>query len=820
MTRPVLILAFSLLVFTVCFIGCEEDSTPTGPALTIPQKLSATVVSANSISLFWEINDDFITGFRIHRTEVEGEFSQIKQLDKAEIRIFTDSNLTEGTLYRYKLKAFHEDNESDFSNITTATTLPAAPSDLVVNRISETELRLIWIENSSNEDNFEIQRREDSTEEFTTLVTLSENLTEYNDIDLNPNTTFHYRVRALQGETSSVWSNVATGFTKTDTPIRPQELRAELRSGNNVDLQWRDASDNEIGFVAEMSPSDLQSWIIVDSVGIDVEEMQVDNLGSSMEYNFRINSYNSFGNSDYSDVATVTTDPGPPLPPSNFNVEIPEFSHTKLTWGDESNDESGFKIEKKESHEGIEAWTELASVEDNISEYKDYNLSSGASYDYRIASFNDIGNSIWITIIGVQISDGPPDAPDELSAQGISSSEIQLSWTDNSFNEDGFIVELRQRNVGEWTHSDSIGVNSLALIIDLLQPDTEYSFRVFAFNSDGNSEFSNEAFGSTLPSPPSAPSGLTTRVVGFVNVELNWVDNSDDETEFLIERSREEENEFIVISSTNPNVNAYLDENLAEETIYQYRVKALNSETGLESGYSNVAMAQTEINLSLFSDDFEDYDVGAPPPENSGWDVRLGGEASLTVSNQFTLSGEKSIHFRDPVDRTDNSILFRHEFEPSARTRTNFSLYFPEHGTHFAIRGGNENQNIAWEIWFIDNGNLAIRNADRFQLFDGIPTEHWSNIEVITAAESNSFEVFLDGQQVGEQFSFSQASESLCSIVFVCFSTPEPQDIYWENAFLDDLSIEILEPDDNLIHNSRPIGQGISIFDMTVGPLR
>ncbi len=820
MTRPVLILAFSLLVFTVCFIGCEEDSTPTGPALTIPQKLSATVVSANSISLFWEINDDFITGFRIHRTEVEGEFSQIKQLDKAEIRIFTDSNLTEGTLYRYKLKAFHEDNESDFSNITTATTLPAAPSDLVVNRISETELRLIWIENSSNEDNFEIQRREDSTEEFTTLVTLSENLTEYNDIDLNPNTTFHYRVRALQGETSSVWSNVATGFTKTDTPIRPQELRAELRSGNNVDLQWRDASDNEIGFVAEMSPSDLQSWIIVDSVGIDVEEMQVDNLGSSMEYNFRINSYNSFGNSDYSDVATVTTDPGPPLPPSNFNVEIPEFSHTKLTWVDESNDESGFKIEKKESHEGIEAWTELASVEDNISEYKDYNLSSGASYDYRIASFNDIGNSIWITIIGVQISDGPPDAPDELSAQGISSSEIQLSWTDNSFNEDGFIVELRQRNVGEWTHSDSIGVNSLALIIDLLQPDTEYSFRVFAFNSDGNSEFSNEAFGSTLPSPPSAPSGLTTRVVGFVNVELNWVDNSDDETEFLIERSREEENEFIVISSTNPNVNAYLDENLAEETIYQYRVKALNSETGLESGYSNVAMAQTEINLSLFSDDFEDYDVGAPPPENSGWDVRLGGEASLTVSNQFTLSGEKSIHFRDPVDRTDNSILFRHEFEPSARTRTNFSLYFPEHGTHFAIRGGNENQNIAWEIWFIDNGNLAIRNADRFQLFDGIPTEHWSNIEVITAAESNSFEVFLDGQQVGEQFSFSQASESLCSIVFVCFSTPEPQDIYWENAFLDDLSIEILEPDDNLIHNSRPIGQGISIFDMTVGPLR
>ena len=820
MTRLVLMFVFTLLVCSISFIACEEDSTPTSPTPTIPHELSVTDFSENSISLSWKLNDDFIAGFRIFRAEADGEFSQIIQLDDSESRIFADLNLTEGTLYRYKLKTFQGDAESGFSNIISATTLPAAPSDLVVNRISESELKIIWIENSLNEDNYEIQRREDSIEEFTTRVTLGANLNEYSDIDLTTNTTYHYRARALQGEASSNWSNIATGFTKTDTPIRPENLTAELRSGKNVELKWTDVSDNEIGFVVEMSPSDIQGWRGLDSLGTDTEEMQVNNLVSSREYNFRVYAYNSFGNSDYSEFVTVMTDPGPPLPPSNFNVEIPEFSHTKLTWEDESTDEQGFIIEKKESHEDIEAWEEIASVENNVSEHSDFNLTAGASYDYRIASFNEIGNSVWVTILGVQISDGPPDAPVDLSAQGISSSEIQLNWTDNSFNENGFIVELGQTDSGEWIEVDSMGANFTTLIIDMLDPETEYNFRVCAFNTDGNSAFSNEADGSTLPAPPTAPSDLTARVVGFVNVELNWVDNSNDETEFLIEMSREEENEFNVVSSTEPNVNVYLDAGLEEETIYQYRVKALSSETGLESGYSNVAITQTEINLIVFSDDFEDYDVGAPPPENSGWDVRLGGEAGLTVSDQFVLSGEKSIHFMDPINRNDNSILFRHEFEPSTGTRTNFSLYFPEHGTHFAIRGGNERSNIAWEIWFIDNGDIAIRNSNQFQLFDGVPAERWFNIEIIATVESNSFEVFLDGHQVGDQFSFTEASESLGSIVFVCFSTGEPQNIYWENAFLDDLVIEEVEGEDNIFQNSSSTGQGISIFDMTVGPVR
>jgi len=74
-------------------------------------------------------------------------------------------------------------------------------------------------------------------------------------------------------------------------------------------------------------------------------------------------------------------------------------------------------------------------------------------------------------------------------------SSIHLRWTDNSNNEDGFIVE-RCEDLGcpnNFEPIKSLGPNTTALFDGGLFPDTFYRYRVRAFNASGNSAYSNVA---------------------------------------------------------------------------------------------------------------------------------------------------------------------------------------------------------------------------------------------------------------------------------------------------------------------------------------
>lgn len=78
-----------------------------------------------------------------------------------------------------------------------------------------------------------------------------------------------------------------------------------------------------------------------------------------------------------------------------------------------------------------------------------------------------------------------------LGASSTSSSQVQLSWTDNSNNENGFKIE--QKSTGDWTQACTTPANTQIYYVGGLSSAYTYSFRVRAYNSDGNSDYSNEA---------------------------------------------------------------------------------------------------------------------------------------------------------------------------------------------------------------------------------------------------------------------------------------------------------------------------------------
>jgi hypothetical protein len=91
----------------------------------------------------------------------------------------------------------------------------------------------------------------------------------------------------------------------------------------------------------------------------------------------------------------------------------------------------------------------------------------------------------------MSVSVGPvPVAPSNLSAVVISSQQVNLSWRDNSSNEVGFILQ-RSTNGGSWTTITKVAANVTTFSDQTVRSGQTYSYRVCAYNSFGDSAFSN-----------------------------------------------------------------------------------------------------------------------------------------------------------------------------------------------------------------------------------------------------------------------------------------------------------------------------------------
>jgi hypothetical protein len=193
----------------------------------------------------------------------------------------------------------------------------------------------------------------------------------------------------------------------------------------------------------------------------------------------------------------------------------------------------------------------------------------------------------------------PPSAPTQLSASYDDVAGVTLSWTDGSSDEAGFTIERKPAGYA-FARRDATEANVVSYADHLLFPSTTYTYRVRAFNSGGDSAWSNEASittsaGVATPQPPLAPSRLTAAPYEAA-IDLAWTDGSVDETLFGLERA-EGGAPFVLRTAAPAGTVEYEDVAIRPGWPYTYRVRALSLQG--PSPYSNTAVASIPATLTV-----------------------------------------------------------------------------------------------------------------------------------------------------------------------------------------------------------------------------
>ncbi|UII19990.1 gliding motility-associated C-terminal domain-containing protein [Fulvivirga ligni] len=462
---------------------------------------------------------------------------------------------------------------------------PEAPSALSATATSGSEVYLTWTDNSSSpvssEDNFVLERSLNGTD-FTELAVLSPNTKEYVDENLTPNTSYHYRVKAVnvKGESTSNTVNVSTqNFTGLFTDITD--------NGGEITSSAR---------IAEQDLANQGLGKIIDNNTATKVFLRAPQDGEEDPWEFPI----------WYQYESTTSIP----------VKITKYT---ITSGNDAADRDPKDWTFEASTDGSD-WdvldTKVNYTFESRGQTKTFLISGASSEPYQYYRLNITANSgsgdfqfaEW-EIYGVPTE--APAIPTNLDVTDSTYYSITLAWDDNANNETGYSLE-RSLDGTSFEVVTTTAADVTTYVDEDLASYKDYYYRIQAINNGSPSIYSEVIKTKTKINPfiPFPPSNVVAVANDASSISLTWTDESTIETGFQIERSRDGV-EYSVLDSVAADVQSYEDTGLVKATTYYYRLVAYN-DLGQSEIPSEVGSATTTgINEAPSFNTIEDYIVCA-----------------------------------------------------------------------------------------------------------------------------------------------------------------------------------------------------------------
>jgi fibronectin type 3 domain-containing protein len=272
-----------------------REAVPSAPA-----NLAATPTE-DAVRLTWSDTSANELGFRIYRLE-GSNYMQISYVAANTVE-YLDDLLTPGTTYSYRVTAYNGAGESGAAQIaaTTLQILPPPPGSIAARAIAG-GIEVTWslCEGAAQ---YQLQRSLSPGGPFATISTTAAGY--FLDANVQPETAYYYQVLAEAGSYRSTPSPVAFAIAAGSPPTAPSNLKASASGKTQINLSWRDNSNNETSFVVERS-FDNVNFATITTLSANSTAFADGTVAPRRRYYYRVRAQNGAGASYSLVVATKT----------------------------------------------------------------------------------------------------------------------------------------------------------------------------------------------------------------------------------------------------------------------------------------------------------------------------------------------------------------------------------------------------------------------------------------------------------------------------------------------------------------------------------
>ena len=569
--------------------------------------------SANAAQISWDAPTDLPSGhqtfgYNVYKSDDNGDFWSLFARDVT-TTTYTDAQVSAAKTYGYRVTTWIGPSQNDalqgqfsaaaFLTITIATaTAPDAPTGLTATASGPTIISLRWTAptNTGGADITGYQIEVSPTGTVNTWTNLVANTrsttTTYPHRNLLANTTWHYRVRAINsvgpGQPSTT-DDATTGAATAPGP--PTQLSATADGQTIINLSWTAPTNTGgapiTGYQIEVSPNGTSNWSDLEAnTTATATTYAHTGLSAGMTRHYRVRAINSVGPGQPSTTDDATTGAATaPGPPTQLSATADGQTIINLSWTAPSDNGgapiTGYQIEV--SPNGTSNWSDLeANTTATATTYAHTGLSAGETRHYRVRAINSVGPGA-VSATTSATTDTPnatvPAAPSQLTATAAGRTRINLSWKAPSDNGGAAITgyQIEVSDTGSWSELATTTVTTYTHTN--LTAGTTQVYRVRAINSVGNSDASNTVSATTEAlAAPDAPTGLTITASGPSTLVLSWTAPLDDGgsaiTGYRIDTSPDGQSDWTVLVASTPST-TYTATNLTPPVYF--RVIALNA---------------------------------------------------------------------------------------------------------------------------------------------------------------------------------------------------------------------------------------------------
>jgi hypothetical protein len=183
-------------------------------------------------------------------------------------------------------------------------------------------------------------------------------------------------------------------------PTVPSDLTATATSTSNISLGWVDNSSDEIKFKIYRS-LDGETYELLATINENITSHQDDTCSAETKYWYKVSALGEYLESDYTEVAYATTKA---VAPSDLTATAFDTETINLSWTDNSNNETGFSIQRSEDNV---TFADLDTVIADEESYSDTTCLPGTTYYYKVKATGSVIDSDYSDVA----SDKTPNLP-------------------------------------------------------------------------------------------------------------------------------------------------------------------------------------------------------------------------------------------------------------------------------------------------------------------------------------------------------------------------------------------------------------------------